>query len=562
MRATPERIAWRLVAACVALGLGLQLRLLFTLNVNWDEFYYLGGIHDFLRGELARPLQSFHVRLLGWIARLPGDEIFQILIGRLAAFAAEVGALAGVYVLTRRFTRPLDAALAVLLLLSTGYVLQHGFSFRTDPFVVCLGVGSIVLALPSTRAPRAAVATSGALFAVAVLFSLKAVLLSVPLLAALWNDESPRRLARVALFGATAAAAFGALYLGHAAGLASAGVASSAPDVLAASARMQLLPRTLPGWQFLPISLRQSPLTWLCLLGGVLSLLPTLRRRADRGRSLMLLALAFPLTTFLYYRNTFPYFYLFALAPSIVLAGAFSERLSRRAAALWSPAAIAVPLTLAALAASSLVVHASRLSGDGIAPQRELVGVVHQLFPEPVPYIDRCSMIASFPQAGFFMTGWGIEAYYERGVPVLRDAVSQRSPPLLIANSPGLAIHLPEDRARRMPYALLPEDRRALRENYVHHWGLLWVAGKEVVLAPEQQSAEFDIVIAGRYTLEADGAVAVDGVVRVPGEAFELARGTHRGAPVSGIRAFRLRWGDRLPRPTAPPSTEPLFRGF
>ena len=42
------------MAACVAL-LAWKARAIWTLNVNWDEFYFLTHVHALLRGDLQIP---------------------------------------------------------------------------------------------------------------------------------------------------------------------------------------------------------------------------------------------------------------------------------------------------------------------------------------------------------------------------------------------------------------------------------------------------------------------------------------------------------------------------
>ena len=48
--------------------------------------------------------------------------------------------------------------------------------------------------------------------------------------------------------------------------------------------------------------------------------------------------------------------------------------------------------------------------------------------------------MASFPLVGFFMTTLGVDTYLQRGQPVLRQAVEEKRPPLLIANHPLLDV--------------------------------------------------------------------------------------------------------------------------
>ena len=72
-----------------------------------------------------------------------------------------------------------------------------------------------------------------------------------------------------------------------------------------------------------------------------------------------------------------------------------------------------------------------------------------------------------------------------------------------------LNLVLPEDEAHRLAYLLLPEDRRTLLDNYIHHWGLLFVAGKRLEI--ERGTFELEILIPGDYTLEGTLRVRIDG---------------------------------------------------
>ena len=49
-----------LIAVCAV----LQFYLIFARQINWDEFYFLARIHDYLRGDPMPPLQTFYVHLL------------------------------------------------------------------------------------------------------------------------------------------------------------------------------------------------------------------------------------------------------------------------------------------------------------------------------------------------------------------------------------------------------------------------------------------------------------------------------------------------------------------
>src|SRR5678815_1248858 len=54
-----------------------------SLNINWDEFYFLSHVYALKRNELTFVLQSAYTHLFTWLTRLPGSEIDQISAGRL-----------------------------------------------------------------------------------------------------------------------------------------------------------------------------------------------------------------------------------------------------------------------------------------------------------------------------------------------------------------------------------------------------------------------------------------------------------------------------------------------
>src|SRR5205823_1741049 len=112
---------------------------------------------------------------------------------------------------------------------------------------------------------------------------------------------------------------------------------------------------------------------------------------------------------------------------------------------------------------------------------RTVLNGVHEIFPQPITYIDCCSMLGEFHQAGFFMTYWGMRRYKEVGRPALADSIAARHPAFVIVNSRLLrAAMIPGSPDVPSAYSLLDADAEALRDNYIPHWGMIWVAGKTV----------------------------------------------------------------------------------
>jgi len=185
------------------------------------------------------------------------------------------------------------------------------------------------------------------------------------------------------------------------------------------------------------------------------------------------------------------------------------------------------------------------------------------MFPAPVAYLDRCSMVSSFRQVGLFMSTWGMQEYLERGEPVLSRAVEEWQPPLLLANHLLLDVAntvYPTSWTYRPP--LLAQDKEALTAAYIHHWGPIYVAGKRFEAPPAGQMTDIDLLIGGPYTVEARGAVRVDGQLVHPGQSLVLRRGVHRVTSVGEAQHVTLRWGTNLYRPAQAPPSRPLFLGF
>src|SRR3546814_14437263 len=90
--------------------------------------------------------------------------------------------------------------------------------------------------------------------------------------------------------------------------------------------------------------------------------------------------------------------------------------------------------------------------------------------------------------------------------------------PMLLANnvvlrSPflGTAVH----------GRFLPADDKILRENYIPHWGRVFVAGK--VIARGERPLAIAIAVPGRYTVEG-GGIAIDGRYYASGSVVTLAK--------------------------------------
>lgn len=565
--ARPSRALEYSALCLLALMAAVGLHRVFLINVNWDEFFYLSFVYDHQRGALSSPLQTIQVHLFGWLPWIGGGEVAQVIAARIAIYGLQLGSGALIYATARRVCSPVAALFPVLFFFSFSYVVDHGASFRADPLCAFLFLLALFL-VSGQRRPAPALVGAAAAVALAGLISIKTAFylptLGLALIApALHPGARGRAIGEAALFAAACAGIFAALYALHAQTLADPAAVQSPDYVAGAAAKTLDLSRLLPRSYGLVRALRENAIVWLFAAGGLWLALRGLARGPGRGRALVLASLALPLLALPVYRNAFPYFYVFLMAPVVILTGPCADWLVRGVQVGRSRVALAALAGALALSGLGFATHyVKRLPGQ-IAAQAELVALVHRLFPEPVPYLDRSEMIASFPGAGFLMSTWGMEAYRDAGRRVMRDIVAGRQPKFVIANTPALALDRPQSAAQGASrYHLFPEDFEVLRANYVPHWGALFVAGKAFDPAPGGAPQIFEILIPGTYTLEAAETVRIDRMAVRPGDTVTLAAGRHVLAPGPMGGRVVLRWGDRLERPAHAPSTQPIFYAF
>ncbi len=374
-RAEPALSGTRLIAAAIAVCAALQLQLAFTQPINWDEFRFLSDVYAHRRGDLASPVQSFHVHLFGWLAERWRSEIDQIIIGRFVMLALEWGTAALLFGLCRRYVDRTPALLAVLAFLTFSYVLKHGASFRYDPIATfLLMVAASLLMAPRLRWTNAVGA--GGTFSLAALVTIKAALY-LPLLAAIAavrlieSDDRPSTLLRLAGAGMTAVGLFAGLYLLHSASLAGAGDGQA---IAAASARKTLGGLLFPRLTEFARSVIANPFHWLLLGLGVAAVLrgASERRGFERPRALLPLAFLLPLASLLFYRNAFPYFFAFMLAPAFMLVAIAAGRSDVRRF---------VPLLAAAMVAGAAW-QAFDVDRSVLGNQRRTLVAARDIFPE------------------------------------------------------------------------------------------------------------------------------------------------------------------------------------
>ena len=552
--AADRRVGFLAACGCAALLIA-KLALVRRLNINWDEFHFLSDVYALQRGVLTEPFLGVYTHLFTWLTRTGGDEIDQILVARLAMFACLIGTCWGLWKLACRWTSPGVALVAPLCYLSLLSVVVHGTSFRYDPMLTFPSV-VVLLLLSRINSPRWTAA--GVWMGIATAISLKAVLL-LPVVGALVCADFARTSRRYqSLFSGTgrffvaATITAGALFWLH-----SFSVAPTETSVALADryVRQTLIEIPLfPQAYVLRREFGADPVTWILLGAGFVVSLICSRYRPAAACALSLLPIVF-------YRNSFPYYYVAMLAPACILVAVlvdFTHRYIRprvsHLVALGLPAAAIVAL------AGQGARHVYDFRFDDITNrQRSVVDAVHQIFPDPVPYIDHGAMISSFPKVNFFMSSWGIQRYVANGKSFMPSAIRLHHPPFLLANRPILQPDHP------FFENLLPEDQRLINEFYLPYWGPIRVAGASTTLHEDKETI-VRLPFPGKFRVETTDPIVIDATERHDGDVVDVGLSGKVSARALSSSAegtrIRLLWAAARNPPSASPPYQLIFIGL
>lgn len=552
------------IALLVLVLLGLKLQLIFLQNINWDEFLYLAKVYSAMRGELSSALQSIYIHAFGWLPLVSSNEVEQIIAARAVMFILQVATCALIVALAMRLYRsPAAALIAMLTYLSFSYNVIHGTSFRADPIAAFLLLFALWLLARERGGGLQHILWAALLTATAGMITIKSIFYAPTLgLAVLYFGETGdmrRRLVDFLLFSLTALVAFALLYLLHRHSLDAAREFSATGMITSSYEKMIKLDTLFPKWKYLEPTFRPDLLAWILMLSGAslaaIALLFGRQRRLHAG----LLGLGLPLLSIVFYRNTFPYYYSFVLAAPAVLAAAPVAMLEKRMAHSEECSFKAILAMLLIVLGANFIRYYLQNNTDRTVQQHQVIDTIHRMFPHPVSYIDRSSMIPSFHKVGFFMSTWGIDNYRNAGQPVMRDLLIQEHPLFLLANIRTLELNKPYPNNDR---ALLAEDFKVLQDNFVSHWGIIWVAGKKIDFPTPGIAHTFEILIPGTYTVESLSAVSIDGREYLPGSTMALSPGNHTALSHQENTSLILRWGSGLYRPATKAPGDSIFTGF
>lgn len=541
----------------------IRFYFIFHTDINWDEFFYLSNIYEHQRHELKNSFQTLHVHAFGWLKYTSTNEIWQIISARIIMYILSLITAYFIYAICRKFTSPIASLFALVSYCMFTFVMDHAASFRTDPIVTCFLMGSIYLIILHKR-HYLSFLLAGLLIGISGMVTIKSVFY-IPTIAtillAYWlcEDDKKTMFLKGALAGGAAILTFSGLYILHSNGLQS-DVIQQDPAMISSSIEKTILSSGIfPQWNILIHAILANSIIMITLfLGSFIALrMAFTRHNSFKKRKIEIIILSFllPLVSVVFYRNTFPYFYPFILAPTAVLLALFADHFLTFQSKSQQYNRIAI-ICLAFMMIQSGVGIWKNLQRSN-QTQVTTLEVIHKLFPNPVAYIDRNSMVSSFPKKGFFMSSWGIEVYNANAKPIMRDILNSDQPKFIIANIRDLDFELKYNNSR-----LLPKDEAILRDNFIHHWGKIYLPGKTIQNLDVNPNQDFEILIEGNYLIEGKNSIMLDGKMAFSGDNIFLKKGYHTLKATKPSDTIVLRWADNLYKPNMPPPNRPIFYGF
>ncbi|MEP1606255.1 MAG: hypothetical protein ABJJ48_08080, partial [Marinomonas sp.] len=533
-----------------ALALGfvfiLHFHLALTRSINWDEFHFLGQVHTFVRGELTLPLQSLHVRMFAWLAPLDMAGVDQIRIARMFMLAAEAVTCASITLIARRFVSLPYALTCALAYVTAAYVVQHGWSFRTDPIATAFSMSALAI-LARSKFSMIAIAAFALLMGTAFMVTMKIVLFAPAFAGIAWMRWSEagfqfKRALQIAAGPVIAIGVAAVIYALHSLSLAP---ADKAAEMVSHSGESMFK-------LGLSKNLRYLSHGALFALPFVMALIITpfaLKERTDvpKAKLVAILGLAAMTVTPLYYINSFPYFYAFMLAPIAAGLGFGIKALSER---------YGHNVVLAVFAGWGLMVWF--VDGEShLDKQRTIQIAAAQMFDEPVNYLDFPNFLPRHRKANSFLSGWGKRNYIAGKGSKFTETLSKTQVPMLAAvereDNPFLLSAMTD-----IPrgYSFFDEDLAALKTTYRQVWGPLYVAGTTLKAG---ETRDWQVWVPGPY--KADAAITVNGAQYAAGDIVTLERGSATlTAPENAPTG--LLWGTNTRVPTLPVPERPYWTDF
>lgn len=551
--------AGKLLFGALIIAVLMKIITILTLTINWDEFYNLNLTYKYTRGEITNPYQTILLRVFSWLPHLPISDISQIVVARFVMFIPACLTCLFIYKTARRFASVNASLFSVLSYVSFYFVTLHLTSFRVDGIVTALLMAVIWLVSDPNQSWGKTV-ISGILIGLAGLFSFKSIFY-MPIIATFLISKwavtgwSKREFFNGITMFVVAISSYALAFHFHGQNI----VYSASGE----SYFFRILEHSFLGKPFLIqllfmlSSVIFNPVLWAFLIFGLWSLLSGFRKRnaTDRAQAINLISLTFPVSTLLYYEQLAPYYYLFVLAPAAIIVAVGADQYLSKPRKL--------PFTVLVLSSISILIISFGYSTvHGQKYQRQVQSNIHTIFPKSETYLDYCGMVPSFDrilEPGIFINPEIDNGERMVGAPFMENLIRKRQPKFFLSNISALDID--NLFKHSLHFKLLPEDETVLRQNFVHYWGPVYIAGKKFENVREDSSIEFEIIIEGKYTLRGSSPLRIDGQLVEPNTTVFLSSGMHLADDILA-QNMQLIWGEDLVLPPEIEKPERIFWTF
>ncbi len=560
-----DRLSIFFMSLLIFAALLLKFHLLFQISINQDEFNYLSLVYKHLHGSLTHTLNSFHVHFFPWLTILGPNEVIQVIGARIVMYLFFLGTCIYIFLIGRYYLDATSALFSVLCYISFVFTVVNGASFRHDTIATFLFIFALYHFLVKKESIIFNVA-AGLAMAIALTVTIKSAIhmtvfgVLVPIRLFLLRDFHKTI---VPTSGFLLAFLFGSIisYKLHMATIPGARMATLEHTISSAYSTFVLLDQFFPQLRFFKLTLEYDLFIWLFLATGIIFNTIDSVKRKKNPINLYLFAFLIPLFSILFYRNAFPYFYVFITPTVTIFCGYLLWRLTGIIKIKSRIIFFVLVVIVGGAVFKNFIGFYSVYSARQTQVQHQTLDVIHKMFPDPVPYIDGCSMVSSYPNVGFFMSSAGMEGYLKAGKPIMKKLLNKKKPLFLLANVPHLNLHSNGPAESGFNLVFMADDWQALKSYFIHHWGSIWVVGRRFEFKREYESYKFSIIVPGVYTVEGNENVLIDGKLIHAGDTVELKTGTHtiRNQGTPGLT--KLLWGDHLYRPSEKPASNRLFIG-
>jgi hypothetical protein len=568
------RLTELLILIFIATTLFLKFHLLFLLNIDVDEFTFLSLVHRYTADSLGNPFYTFHVHLFSWLPMVSMNEIDQIMAARLVMFSFFVGSSMFTYLIAKYFLNTIGALFSVLCYVSISNIIIHGTSFRFDPICSLLFLMAVYLFLKKPGR-NIGISLSGFCMALSMMISLKSLFYMVTFfvlfLSLLYISEDRREtVINIILFCVSFLVCSLLLFMYHSyvlLDMQNKSILLSAGENVKHHVGLKLFFNGyIHNWQYILIFIIENIVVVSLMISGLILIIYKYAIDKNiKNNNILILSFLVNYAPLIYYRYNHPYFYVFILSPAVILCGIIVNNLEKINDVKMLKKIPMLISFLSLIVFFNFIYHYKNNAFDQNISNKEIVDSVHKMFSMPVPYIDRCSMISSFPSVGLQMTTHDMERYSIANNPIMRDIIVQQKPVFIVANTIYLDLRLPYNAKAKdifFNYPLLEKDFQVLKHNYIHHWGKVYVSGKHFVFNSESKYQEFEILIPGIYTIESGENVLINDVNYKNGDIISLRNEKYIITPKKTPSETTIRWGENLYKPDYDPSLQPVFFGY